>query len=135
MPPRLSTNTVPPRSSSPAAIVISPRPRCSAARISQSLPTGGPSPCTSPIAGDETSGSEALQCRTQACTRSLGLLPALALLLDHLLRGARHEVGIAELGVDLAHLVGELPDLLLQPRAFRLEVDHLTHRQGVGRLA
>src|SRR5438067_1161975 len=90
---------------------------CSCQRLRRCVAIAGGA---NPIAGDETSRSEPLQRRTEACTRLLGLLPALALLLDHLFRGTRHEVGIAELGVDLAHLVGELPDLLLQPHAFGL---------------
>ena len=61
--------------------------------------------------------------------------PALALLLDDLFRRAGHEVGVAELGVDLGDLVGEFFDFLLQPRAFGLEVDDLADRQGIGRLA
>src|SRR6185436_19413508 len=106
----------------------SPRPRCCAARTSPSPRTGGPSRCAD-------SGLQAFQCRAEAGAGLLGLLAALALLLDDLLGRARDEGGVAELGVDLGDLVAKLLGLLLQPRALGLEVDDLADRQGVGRLA
>src|SRR5260370_40696721 len=73
--------------------------------------------------------AQPLQRRAEARASLFGLGATLALLLDDFLGRARHEVGIAELDVDLADLVGELLDFLLQARAFGFEVDDVSDRQ------
>src|SRR5215216_602217 len=92
-------------------------------------------PTAQAAAGRRRSRPEAFQRRAEAGAGLLGLLAALALLLDDLLGRARDEGGVAELGVDLRDLVAELLDLLLQARALGLEVDDLADRQRIGRLA
>ena len=86
----------------------------------------------SPILARTPSRFSAVLRRARVCS---AWRAALALLLDDFLGRARHEVGVAELGVDLADLVGQLLDFLLQPRAFGLEVDDVADRQRIGRLA
>src|SRR3990167_11452687 len=62
-------------------------------------------------------GAQPLQRRAQSRFRLLGLAAARALLLDHFFRRLGDESCVAEFGVDLGDLVGELLDLLLEPRA------------------
>ena len=58
-----------------------------------------------------------------------------ALFLDDFLGCPRHEVGIAQLGIDFPDLVGELFDLLAESGPFGLQVDDVADRKGVGRLS